>query len=129
YFPKEHKYSVIPMNWLSKCGDSYYCKWPNMRVSPTMLRNAALPTSKWTSHPVRVVERYDNYEDAASREVEIYLTSGGETDVGDMGQENRRKILKTCHKPNDDSSDSDTEPCKYFENNTKCWYQLCVRCC
>ncbi|XP_050063202.1 uncharacterized protein LOC114125686 [Aphis gossypii] len=110
YFPKEHKYSVIPMNWLSKCGDSYYCKWPNMRVSPTMLRNAALPTSKWTSHPVRVVERYDNYEDAASREVEIYLTSGGETDVGDMGQENRRKILKTCHKPNDDSSDSDTEP-------------------
>lgn len=45
----------------------------------------------------------DNYEDAASREVEIYLTSGGETDVGDMGEENRRKILKTCHKPNDDS--------------------------
>uniref|UniRef100_A0A2S2N6J9 DUF4806 domain-containing protein n=1 Tax=Schizaphis graminum TaxID=13262 RepID=A0A2S2N6J9_SCHGA len=98
------------MNWLSKCGNSYYCKWPNMRVSPTMLRNAAFPTSKWTSHPVKVVERYDNYEDAASREVEIYLTSGGETDVGDMGQENRRKILKTCHKPNDDSSDSDTEP-------------------
>ncbi|XP_016664013.2 uncharacterized protein LOC107885092 [Acyrthosiphon pisum] len=118
YFPKEHKYSVIPMNWLSKCGDSYYCKWPNMKVSPTMLRNAALPTSKWTSHPVRVVERYDNYEDAASREVEIYLTSGGETDIGDMGQENRRKILKTFHKSNDDSiyiynflgSDSDTEP-------------------
>ncbi|CAI6375080.1 unnamed protein product [Macrosiphum euphorbiae] len=118
YFPKEHKYSVIPMNWLSKCGDSYYCKWPNMKVSPTMLRNAALPTSKWSSHPVRVVERYDNYEDAASREVEIYLTSGGETDIGDMGQENRRKILKTFHKSNDDSiyiynflgSDSDTEP-------------------
>ncbi|CAI6371384.1 unnamed protein product [Macrosiphum euphorbiae] len=118
YFPKEHKYSVIPMNWLSKCGDSYYCKWPNMKVSPTMLRNAALPTSKWTSHPVRVVERYDNYEDAASREVEIYLTSGEETDIGDMGQENRRKILKTFHKSNDDSiyiynflgSDCDTEP-------------------
>lgn len=35
--------------------------------------------------------------------MEIYLTPGGETDIGDMGQENRRKILKTCHKSNDDS--------------------------
>jgi len=38
--------------------------------------------------------------------VEIYLTSGGETDVGDMGQENKRKFLKTCHKPNDDDDDT-----------------------
>ncbi|KAL4100725.1 hypothetical protein QTP88_020759 [Uroleucon formosanum] len=74
---KEHKYSVIPAEWLvsmvvNSVSSSFY-KWPSHRVMTMMLMKGGQTSEKWMSYPVKIIERFDSYETAAAKEIEIFM--------------------------------------------------------
>lgn len=59
YFKEEHKYSVIPNEWLVNTVlngvTSYFCKWPPHRVTTMMLMKGGKTSEKWKKYPVRII--------------------------------------------------------------------------
>ncbi|XP_060858527.1 uncharacterized protein LOC132935907 [Metopolophium dirhodum] len=80
-FEEEKKYSVIPVSWLKNSKEGYLnCSWPNARrVTAMSIMKGGKPTSKWTTHPVKLIEEFGSYEAAAAKEIKIFISSGGES--------------------------------------------------
>lgn len=59
YFESENKYSVLPVNWLKKTKKgTFNCYWPNKRVTAMTIMQGAMPSSKWSIHPFKLLEQF-----------------------------------------------------------------------
>ncbi|KAF0752401.1 DUF4806 domain-containing protein, partial [Aphis craccivora] len=81
YFKEEHKYSVIPVEWLVSTVvngvTSSFCKWPPHRVTTMMLMKGGKTSEKWKSYPIhmkplllkkfRYTSEFENNEDILRR--------------------------------------------------------------
>ncbi|KAL4083503.1 hypothetical protein QTP88_028819 [Uroleucon formosanum] len=76
YFNEEHKYSVIPIDWISTVTLNgtlgHMCKWLSKQKVTTMMLKGDKPSEDWKSYPVKVIEQFDSYEQAAMKEVQIF---------------------------------------------------------
>ncbi|CAI6351727.1 unnamed protein product [Macrosiphum euphorbiae] len=80
FFESENKYSIIPINWLKKGkSNNLKCLWPDYRVTSMIIMKGAKPSYKWTTHTVKLISQFVSYQDAASKELELFLTSEAES--------------------------------------------------
>ncbi|XP_029347815.1 uncharacterized protein LOC115034650 isoform X1 [Acyrthosiphon pisum] len=101
FFEPENKYSIIPINWLKKGkSNQLKCLWPDYRVTSMIIMKGAKPSSKWTTHTVKLISQFVSYQDAAAKELELFLTSEAESQ-SDNGED--------LPNNNNDSTSSDDE--------------------
>ncbi|KAE9522769.1 hypothetical protein AGLY_016810 [Aphis glycines] len=78
YFEDENKYSVLPVNWLkkSKSNGIIKCLWPNYGVTTMTIMKGTKPSSKWTTHTVKLMEQFVSYDAAAAKNYRCLLRQG-----------------------------------------------------